>query len=46
MLALGAHQYRHVRDVLANNRDRIAPGTTADWVSPDHANLRGPGEYQ
>ena len=46
VLALGAHQYRHVRDVLANNRDRIAPGTTADWVSPDHANLRGPGEYQ
>jgi transposase len=45
-LALGAHRYRHVRDVLAHNRDRVAPGTTADWVSPPHANVRGPDQYQ
>jgi transposase len=46
-LALGAFQYRHVREVLVNNRDRIAPtGSTTDWTSPAHANVRGPGYYQ
>lgn len=44
-LTLGAFQYRHVRDVLLNNRDRIGPAT-AEWTSPAHANLRGPGYYQ
>ena len=44
-LSLGAYQYRHVRDILLNNRDRIdAP--SAEWTSPDHANVRGPGYYQ
>jgi transposase len=45
-LALGAFQYRHVRDVLLNNRDRIAPGTSADWTAPAHENVRGPGYYR
>lgn len=45
-LALGAFRYRHVRDLLANNRDQMATDATADWTSPAHANLRGPGYYQ
>ena len=46
-LALGAFKYRHVRDVLANNRDRLdAAGNEPDWISPAHGNLRGPGHYQ
>jgi len=46
-LSLGSHRYQHVREVLANNRDRLAPSAeTADWTSPAHANLRGPGYYQ
>jgi len=46
-LSLGAHRYQHVREVLANNRDRIAPpADAADGTSPAHANLRGPGYYQ
>jgi transposase len=45
-LQIGACQYRHVRDILKNNRDQSAPATTTDWVSPDHVHLRGPGYYQ
>ena len=45
-LALGAFRYRHVRDLLANNRDQLRADTAADWTSPAHANLRGPGYYQ
>jgi len=46
-LALGAFKYRHVRDVLANNRDRLeAPGADSAWTSPPHANVRGSGYYQ
>lgn len=46
-LAFGAFQYRHVREVLVNNRDRLAPqGSASDWTSPPHANVRGPGYYQ
>jgi transposase len=44
-LSLGAYQYRHVRDVLRNNRDRVDAANT-EWTSPDHANVRGPGYYQ
>ena len=44
-LSLGACQYRHVRDILLNNRDRVDPAN-AEWTSPDHANVRGPGYYQ
>lgn len=45
-LQLGAFKYRHVRDILANNRDRNAPAPTRDWVSPDHTHVRGLGYYQ
>jgi transposase len=45
-LQIGAYQYRHVRDILANNRDQSTPTATADWINPDHAHLRGPGYYQ
>jgi hypothetical protein len=45
-LQIGACQYRHVRDILKNNRDQSVPATAGDWVSPDHAHLRGPGYYQ
>lgn len=45
-IELNAIYYRHVRDILANGRDRIehAVNTTA-WVSPVHGNVRGPGYY-
>jgi hypothetical protein len=45
-LQIGACQYRHVRDILTNNRDQSAPVATGEWVSPDHAHVRGPGYYQ
>ncbi|CDY74443.1 Mobile element protein [Caballeronia glathei] len=45
-LELGVHRYRHVRDILINNRDRAAVATPADWISPSHAHVRGPGYYQ
>lgn len=45
-LQLGACQYRHVHDILKNNRDQSAPASAGDWISPDHAHLRGPGYYQ
>jgi hypothetical protein len=35
-----------VRDILANNRDRNTPATATEWVSPNHAYVRGPGYYQ
>lgn len=41
-LQIGACHYRHVRDILANNRDQNKPATSGDWVSPDHAHIRGP----
>jgi transposase len=44
-LSLGACQYRHVRDILLNNRDRV-DAANAQWTSPEHANVRGPGYYQ
>jgi transposase len=44
-LSLGACQYRHVRDILLNNRDHVQ-AASAEWTSPDHANVRGPGYYQ
>ncbi len=45
-LQIGACQYRHVNDILKNNRDQSAPAAPAEWISPDHAHLRGPGYYQ
>jgi hypothetical protein len=35
-----------VRDILTNNRDQQAPGPSGEWVSPDHAHVRGPAYYQ
>lgn len=45
-LALGTLRYRHVRDLLANNRDLIDHEAACEWTSPEHANLRGPDYYQ
>jgi transposase len=45
-LQIGACQYRHVRDILANGRDQSVPPSTEEWVSPNHIHLRGPGYYQ
>lgn len=45
-LELGVHRYRHVREILLNNRDRAVAMTPADWTSPSHAHVRGPGYYQ
>jgi transposase len=46
-LTIGAWQYRHVRDILANRRDQHPPATTDNnWISPDHAHVRGPGYCQ
>jgi transposase len=45
-LALGTWRYRHVRDLLTNQRDLATETTASDWISPAHANLRGPGYYQ
>lgn len=42
---LNAIYYRHVREILANGRDRIEPTTATTWVSPEHDNVRGPGYY-
>jgi hypothetical protein len=36
----------HVRAILVNNRDQVKPAETGEWVSPDHANVRGPRYYQ
>lgn len=39
---LGAGYYRHVRDILANGRDLVAPAPSEpQWVAPEHDNLRG-----
>ena len=45
-LQIGVCRYRHVRDILANNRDQSQPTATDDWVSPDHAHVRGSTYYQ
>jgi len=45
-LQIGACQYRHVNDILKNNRDQSVPVRVDEWVSPEHAHLRGPGYYQ
>ena len=45
-LQLGACQYRHVRDILANNRDQAPRNDLGEWVSPEHAHVRGARYYQ
>jgi transposase len=44
-LELGTTTSRHVRDILANGCDQLAPSTTPEWVSPAHANVRGSSAY-
>jgi transposase len=45
-LELGTTKVAHVRDILTSGRDQLAPVTTAEWTSPEHANVRGPRHYQ
>ena len=45
-LELGTTKVVHVRDILVSGRDQLAPVTTTEWTSPEHANVRGPGHYQ
>lgn len=45
-LELGTTKYSHVRDILANGRDRVQSVTAPEWTSPEHAHVRGPGYYQ
>jgi len=45
-LQIGTCKYIHVRDILANNRDKTVTTTAVEWASPNHANVRGPGYYQ
>lgn len=45
-LQLDARQYRHIRDILKNNRDRNTAMVITEWISPDHAHVRGPDYYQ
>jgi len=45
-LELGAGQYRHVRDILANGRDLVKRAEPEpEWVAPEHDNLRGAAYY-
>jgi hypothetical protein len=35
-----AFRYRHVRDILINNRDRAAAAAPpTDWINPSHAHV-------
>jgi transposase len=45
-LQIGACQYRHVHDILKSKHDQTVPATAGEWISPDHAHVRGPGYYQ
>ena len=46
-LRAGAFRYRVVKEILDNNRDRLdLAGEAAQWSSPAHENVRGPGYYQ
>jgi hypothetical protein len=44
-IELNAVYYRHVRDILAHGHDRVDRVGEANWVSPAHDNVRGPGYY-
>ena len=45
-LGLGTSKYTHIRDILFNRRDLLQASTSADWITPLHAHVRGPGYYQ
>jgi len=40
-LQIRACQYRHVNDILKNNRDQSKPVAAEEWGSPEHIHLRG-----
>jgi len=44
-LELGTTRSVDVREILVNGRDQVTPSTTPEWVSPAHANVRGPAHY-
>lgn len=44
-LELGTTKSADVREILVNGRDQVTPSTTSEWVSPVHANVRGPACY-
>jgi hypothetical protein len=44
-LELGTTRSADVREILLNGRDQVLPQTTPEWVSPAHANVRGPAHY-
>lgn len=46
-LRVGAYRYRTVKEILANKRDQLElEASSAQWNSPAHENVRGPGYYQ
>jgi transposase len=45
-LELGTCKYTHIRDILVNKRDQLAPSATPAWSSPAHAHVRGANYYQ
>jgi transposase len=44
-MELGTTRSADVREILVNGRDQVTPSTTPEWVSPAHANVRGPACY-
>jgi transposase len=44
-MELGTTRSTDVREILVNGRDQVTPSTTPEWVSPAHANVRGPAHY-
>jgi len=44
-IELNAVYYRHVREILARGSDLASEPAAANWVSPAHDNVRGPGYY-
>jgi hypothetical protein len=44
-MELGTTRSTDVREILINGRDQVTPSTTPEWVSPAHANVRGPAHY-
>ena len=45
-LELGTTRSADVREILINGRDQVTPAdATPEWVSPAHANVRGPAQY-
>jgi transposase len=46
-LRVGAYRYRTVKEILANKRDQLeSEASAAQWSTPAHENVRGPGYYQ